>query len=438
MKWPSIVDSLIEKMKNPLHLAVADGLVTVISDLLNQGADVNATEIEGITPLHVAIKKKRISVLKLLLKSGANVNSTDFKYTPLHFAVYARKVEILKLLLESEGINLEAKDSDGYTPLYLAASSENDKTLKLLLEAGASVDGASVDGDSEDDFGSKTPVYSAIYSRKIGNLTILLEAGADFNKGSTSRYTLLDMIIRRCLFKHIFKILARYGLNFNDKNVQGKTLLSFLIGKLSLPRQGLISNASLECLKFFLKHTDVNITDKDGKNMLCDSFESVPNKEKYKYLCTVILQHIAKLKSLNVDVDAALLDMISRTNDYNEYFTKCMQELEKAKETKLQNCWVTFFNLIVDNRLNFVKYAGNQDLIEDSVKNVENFPIYGSKMQKNVSKGIEGRKLWDRAADILSYSMPIFNPTHLIIGDVLNTLKMRDWKNLCGKETLME
>lgn len=395
MKWPLNYDALIKRMRNPLHIAVANGNVAVISNLLNQGANVNATEVEGITPLHVAIKKERISVLKLLLKSGADVNAKNHGYTPLHLAVYSRKVKIFKLLLDSDGISTEVKDMYGYTPLHSAAESKNINILKLLLEVGANVRGL-------DNYG-RTPLYNAVSYGTFDHVKLLLEAGADVSTAMKSKFALQNSIIRHYTNKNTLKLLLKNGLSLHARDIRGDTLVTEMIGVLNSFYKRYNSNANLECLQFMLEYTDIKLTNKNGKNMMSHALKSVPGKNKQNDYCHVILEHIAKLKALNVEINSSLLDTIFETSDFNEYFIKCEQELKKAMETKLHNCWVAFFNLLVNNEIKFVKFAGNQDLIQDLEQNVQSFPIYGSKMQRNVSKGIERRKLWESSAIVLSY-----------------------------------
>lgn len=48
-------------------------------------------------------------------------------------------------------------------------------------------------------------------------------------------------------------------------------------------------------------------------------------------------------------------------------------------------------------------------------------------MQNNVYKGSHGRNLYDTAANNLSDHLPIFNPTHLIVRNILDILCERDW-----------
>jgi ankyrin repeat protein len=75
------------------------------SRLINEGADVNAADDQGLTPLHFAVQRDSVEVVRLLLDAGAEVNATDANgETPLYKAVRASitpaKVDIIKILRE--------------------------------------------------------------------------------------------------------------------------------------------------------------------------------------------------------------------------------------------------------------------------------------------------------------------------------------------------
>lgn len=53
-------------------------------------------------------------------------------------------------------------------------------------------------------------------------------------------------------------------------------------------------------------------------------------------------------------------------------------------------------------------------------------------MQKNMETGIRRRKLFDKSAVLLSDYVPIFNPTHIVIKDILDCiLSKNDLSKLC-------
>lgn len=90
----------------PLHIAANGGSATMVSWLLNKGANVDATEACDQTPLHLAACMGHLEVCEELLNWKACINATDAQEkTPLILAGKANHPEVAKLLL-SKGASL--------------------------------------------------------------------------------------------------------------------------------------------------------------------------------------------------------------------------------------------------------------------------------------------------------------------------------------------
>jgi ankyrin repeat protein len=84
--------------------AVCSGDVAKVVELLNRGADVNASDSRDRTPLHFAAFKRYAEIASLLLKHGADVNARDDAGdTPLHYAARSGCPSLVKLLLKYGG-----------------------------------------------------------------------------------------------------------------------------------------------------------------------------------------------------------------------------------------------------------------------------------------------------------------------------------------------
>ncbi len=93
-----------------LHAAAQAGDLPTVIKLLTQGANINATDIFGITPLHLAAMYGHAPVVAYLLNKGAKVNILAYEkpeygslsyFTPLDLAVlYSPNTETIALLLE--------------------------------------------------------------------------------------------------------------------------------------------------------------------------------------------------------------------------------------------------------------------------------------------------------------------------------------------------
>ena len=90
----------------------------IISLLINNGADIDARNKEGVTPLEIAVQKENIEIVKLLTEKGANIHTQDTHgNSPLSMA-FASTNEMLEAVVNSS--NVTSQDSDGNTPLHIA------------------------------------------------------------------------------------------------------------------------------------------------------------------------------------------------------------------------------------------------------------------------------------------------------------------------------
>jgi ankyrin repeat protein/uncharacterized membrane protein YgcG len=110
----------------------------VVEILLQNGADPNAWDHQGVTPLHIAASMGNTPVVALLLRKGADANSRTVKgSTPLHIAAGGDGdyLEIIRLLLDNRAdINATV---EGLTPLRIAEKRGHEQVITLLRERGA-------------------------------------------------------------------------------------------------------------------------------------------------------------------------------------------------------------------------------------------------------------------------------------------------------------
>lgn len=117
----------------PLHEAVTEGNVDVVSTLIDHGADINVRSHSGWTPLHWAVWGRRKSVVRLLLSKGADVNARVLGYgcttgwTPSYWTSTS------SFLKDAD----ETKVKTGWTPLHLAAIQGDAGIVRVLLSEGA-------------------------------------------------------------------------------------------------------------------------------------------------------------------------------------------------------------------------------------------------------------------------------------------------------------
>lgn len=93
----------------------------------------------GETPLIRTVKAKRLALLKWLMENGADINAKDLNgYTALHHAARGSHTlaQVEELLKRGAKPNLKAKD--GLTPIALAETAGTKRLLELLTSVASS------------------------------------------------------------------------------------------------------------------------------------------------------------------------------------------------------------------------------------------------------------------------------------------------------------
>ncbi len=134
--WLSFSSAFAEA---PLADLIQDGQLVAALDLIDQGADVNAAQVDGTTPLHWAVYQIDLTLVRELLAKGADADVANrYRATPLAEAVKAGNTDLVSLLLDA-GASADAANDDGQTALMLAARAGSLPITKLLVERGADV-----------------------------------------------------------------------------------------------------------------------------------------------------------------------------------------------------------------------------------------------------------------------------------------------------------
>ncbi|XP_049643420.1 NF-kappa-B inhibitor delta [Suncus etruscus] len=145
------------KGKTPLLVAAAANQPLIVEDLLNLGAEPNATDHQGRSILHVAATYGLPGVLTAVFNSGARVDleARDFEgLTPLHSAILALNVAMnppalcprmqnsqaqdrlacVQMLLHMGADHTSQEIKSNKTVLHLAVQAANPTLVQLLLE----------------------------------------------------------------------------------------------------------------------------------------------------------------------------------------------------------------------------------------------------------------------------------------------------------------
>jgi ankyrin repeat protein len=110
--------------------------------LIENGADVNATDTDGRTVLMHAIITNQTDIAMLLIAKGADVNARGpSEVTPLMLAAENGETDVVTLLID-DGADVNAVNSYGLTVLMYAKEppipkASNPEIVNLLVKAGA-------------------------------------------------------------------------------------------------------------------------------------------------------------------------------------------------------------------------------------------------------------------------------------------------------------
>ncbi|XP_044751495.1 serine/threonine-protein phosphatase 6 regulatory ankyrin repeat subunit A-like isoform X2 [Coccinella septempunctata] len=148
------VEKLSTTLVTPLHLAAKVGNYKILKKLIEDGADVNAQEEQGITPLMLAAREGQLECAITLVEAGASVTICDKinNMTAVHYCARNGYHECLQEMLQTERgkESIEMTDSLQRTPLMLAVSSNHVECVKVLLNYSMDVEKTvnMVDNDS--------------------------------------------------------------------------------------------------------------------------------------------------------------------------------------------------------------------------------------------------------------------------------------------------
>lgn len=179
-----------------------------IRTLLQQRADVNAPQIDGMTALHWATYQDDRDTAELLVRAGANANAASrYGVTPLSLACTNGNGAMVELLLQA-GAAPNASLPGGETPLMTAARTGTLASVKALLSRGASV-------HSADDRRGQTALMWAAAEGHAAVVQALIAAGADVRTRVPSGLTPLLFAVREGRLG-VVRVLLEAGADVNE------------------------------------------------------------------------------------------------------------------------------------------------------------------------------------------------------------------------------
>jgi ankyrin repeat protein len=206
-----------------LFAAVDANCVDLATQLLDNGASVDARDRLGARPLSHAAKSGHLQMVDLLLARGAPINARNLAgSTALYVAAEGSHILIAQRLIE-RGADVKLAGRSGISPIAAAAYAGNEIIFEALLAHGA-------DERAADDTGKPPIVYAAAGARS-DIVKRLLARNIDVNARYPNDLTLLmwasgpDEGVPEAQAVAVAASLLDAGAHIDDRDNRGRTAL---------------------------------------------------------------------------------------------------------------------------------------------------------------------------------------------------------------------
>lgn len=158
----------------PLAEAVMRSDREAVRTLLQQKADVNAAQVDGMTAIHWATRQNDLETVQMLIKAGAKVDrATRYGVTPMYLAGLNGNAAMIDTLIRA-GVDPNTANPGGETTLMTATRTGSMSAVRLLIERGANV-------NTKEGTRGQTALMWAVLENHPDVARLLIEKGAEVN-----------------------------------------------------------------------------------------------------------------------------------------------------------------------------------------------------------------------------------------------------------------
>ncbi|MBP3302444.1 MAG: ankyrin repeat domain-containing protein [Opitutales bacterium] len=251
-----------------LHLAVKDGDVQAVRELIAAGTPIIAFDLDQKTPLHRLCEQVEIpfsafrEIHRMMeLESGSKIHARKDKYgrVPFHYLCISGREDLAEFVAKKYPKLISAADNDRNTPLHLAVAAGDNarEVVRFLLNSGAPV--------TEKNRANETPLHIAVnhanaemFYLLFNELNIDPVAGINSLVGDPLFMRAFSLISANRSAKdnenliEILRVLIEYGTSPNLSDpVTGRNALHYAV---------IAGSASAVS---YLLSTDINVNERD-------------------------------------------------------------------------------------------------------------------------------------------------------------------------------
>lgn len=162
-----------------------------------------------------------MNTVKRFQTEGRNINEKDSNgATPLMHAIWSKKPDVAKYLIES-GADVKAKDSSGCDALIYAVINGQIEITNALLDKGANIETS--------DHAHSTPLILAVVYGNYDMTKLLLDRGANIESKDWLGATPFVNAVKSSASEKIIQLLIKKGANLKSKDKEGYTPLGWAL-----------------------------------------------------------------------------------------------------------------------------------------------------------------------------------------------------------------